>query len=96
MQGPTTIGSFTVTLHSLLSAGYLEEAERWREWRVRAVAGTPAQVSIMYGLAQQATGPLPSSAIRRVDGLIAVRADQVHFCPRLAGRLSQPCRCGVV
>lgn len=40
----------TFTLYSLLSAGYREEAERWRQWLIRAVAGTPTQVNIMYGL----------------------------------------------
>jgi len=41
----------TFTLYALLSAGYREEAGRWREWLVRAVAGTPNQINIMYGLA---------------------------------------------
>ncbi|MFO0575382.1 MAG: glycoside hydrolase family 15 protein [Polyangia bacterium] len=41
----------TFTLYALLSAGYREEAERWRAWLVRALAGTPDQVNIMYGLA---------------------------------------------
>lgn len=40
----------TFTLYALLSAGYAEEAERWRDWLVRALAGTPDQISIMYGL----------------------------------------------
>jgi GH15 family glucan-1,4-alpha-glucosidase len=41
----------TFTLYALLSAGYREEAERWEKWLVRALAGTPDQVNIMYGLA---------------------------------------------
>jgi GH15 family glucan-1,4-alpha-glucosidase len=41
----------TLTLGSLLSAGYLEEAEAWREWLLRAVAGDPADLQIMYGVA---------------------------------------------
>jgi len=41
----------TFTLYALLSAGYRDEADRWREWLVRAVAGTPSQINIMYGLA---------------------------------------------
>ena len=41
----------TFTLYALLSAGYIEEADRWRCWLLRALAGTPEQVSIMYGLA---------------------------------------------
>jgi len=39
------------TLQALLHAGYREEAERWNRWLRRAVAGTPNQVNIMYGIA---------------------------------------------
>lgn len=41
----------TFTLLSLLNAGYKEEAHAWREWLLRAVAGSPSQIQIMYGLA---------------------------------------------
>jgi GH15 family glucan-1,4-alpha-glucosidase len=41
----------TLTLGALLAAGYREEAEAWREWLLRAVAGDPADLQIMYGLA---------------------------------------------
>ncbi|MEV6086615.1 glycoside hydrolase family 15 protein [Streptomyces sp. BPPL-273] len=41
----------TLTLGALLSAGYLEEAEAWRDWLLRAVAGSPDDLQIMYGLA---------------------------------------------
>ncbi len=41
----------TFTLFSLLHAGYLEEACAWREWLLRAIAGTPSNASIMYGVA---------------------------------------------
>ncbi|WEO98228.1 glycoside hydrolase family 15 protein [Streptomyces sp. FXJ1.172] len=41
----------TFTLGALLSAGYHKEAEAWRDWLVRAVAGDPAELQIMYGLA---------------------------------------------
>lgn len=40
----------TLTLQSLLSAGYTEEARAWREWLLRAVAGSPAELNIVYGL----------------------------------------------
>ncbi len=39
----------TFTLLSLLAAGYSEEAERWRDWLLRAVAGQPEAMQIMYG-----------------------------------------------
>jgi GH15 family glucan-1,4-alpha-glucosidase len=41
----------TFTLYSLISGGYTDEARAWREWLLRAVAGNPEQVNIMYGLA---------------------------------------------
>jgi GH15 family glucan-1,4-alpha-glucosidase len=41
----------TFTLLALMNAGYTEEAGRWRDWLVRALAGAPAQAQIMYGLA---------------------------------------------
>ncbi|MCW8384035.1 glycoside hydrolase family 15 protein [Streptomyces justiciae] len=41
----------TLTLGALLSAGYHQEAEAWRDWLLRAVAGDPADLQIMYGLA---------------------------------------------
>jgi GH15 family glucan-1,4-alpha-glucosidase len=41
----------TLTLLALMDAGYYEEARAWREWLVRAVAGSPEQMRIMYGIA---------------------------------------------
>ena len=41
----------TFTLMSLMEAGYYEEAGAWRDWLLRAVAGSPSQIQIMYGLA---------------------------------------------
>ncbi len=40
----------TYTLQALLAAGYLEEAKAWREWLLRAVAGQPADLQIMYAI----------------------------------------------
>jgi GH15 family glucan-1,4-alpha-glucosidase len=40
----------TSTLAALLAAGYRKEAEAWREWLLRAVAGDPADLQIMYAL----------------------------------------------
>ena len=40
----------TFTLRSLVYAGYLDEAREWREWLLRAVAGSPSEVNIVYGL----------------------------------------------
>ncbi len=41
----------TVTLYALLTSGYREEAKAWRRWMLRASAGLPQQLQIMYGLA---------------------------------------------
>ena len=41
----------TLTLLAGMNAGYYEEADAWREWLLRAAAGTPHQMQIMYGLA---------------------------------------------
>ena len=41
----------TLTLLALMGAGYYDEALAWRDWLVRAVAGSPPQLQIMYGVA---------------------------------------------
>ena len=41
----------TLTLYALLSAGYRGEARAWREWLLRAAAGHPSEMQIMYGIA---------------------------------------------
>jgi GH15 family glucan-1,4-alpha-glucosidase len=41
----------TFTLYALMLAGYTAEAAAWRDWLLRAVAGKPSQLNIMYGLA---------------------------------------------
>jgi GH15 family glucan-1,4-alpha-glucosidase len=40
----------TFTLQALLHAGYSDEARAWREWLVRAVAGEPAKLQVLYGI----------------------------------------------
>ncbi len=40
----------TLTLQAFLAAGYTEEASAWRDWLLRAVAGDPADLQIMYSL----------------------------------------------
>ena len=41
----------TLTLSSLMAAGYRDEAAAWRDWLLRAVAGEPSKLQIMYGAA---------------------------------------------
>jgi len=40
----------TFTLNAMLLAGYNEEATAWREWLLRAVAGSPGDLQIVYGV----------------------------------------------
>jgi GH15 family glucan-1,4-alpha-glucosidase len=40
----------TLTLYSLMQSGYAEEARAWTDWLLRAVAGNPEQMQIMYGI----------------------------------------------
>lgn len=46
----TWLRDATFTLQALLGTGYDEEAKAWREWLLRAAAGDPARLQIMYGL----------------------------------------------
>src|SRR5690606_9281815 len=39
-----------LTLEALLLHGFAGEAQQWRGWLLRAIAGDPADVQIMYGL----------------------------------------------
>jgi GH15 family glucan-1,4-alpha-glucosidase len=41
----------TLTLLAFINAGYLDEARAWRTWLLRAAAGDPAALQIMYGVA---------------------------------------------
>jgi GH15 family glucan-1,4-alpha-glucosidase len=40
----------TLTLYALLVSGFRDEARDWRRWLVRAAAGEPSKLQIMYGL----------------------------------------------
>ncbi len=54
------------TLQALISAGYLTEARAWREWLLRAVAGNPAELQIMYAL--DGTRRLPEAELPWLAG----------------------------
>jgi GH15 family glucan-1,4-alpha-glucosidase len=41
----------TLTLLALMNSGYYDEARAWRDWLLRAAAGAPSQLQIMYGIA---------------------------------------------
>ncbi|GAB3497299.1 glycoside hydrolase family 15 protein [Flexivirga lutea] len=56
----------TYTLQALIAGGYLDEASAWRDWLLRAVAGDPADLQIMYGL--DGTRRLPESELGWLRG----------------------------
>jgi GH15 family glucan-1,4-alpha-glucosidase len=47
----------TFALNALLLAGYIDEANQWRAWLLRAVAGSPKDLQILYGI----------TGVRRLD-----------------------------
>jgi GH15 family glucan-1,4-alpha-glucosidase len=56
----------TFTLLALLKAGFIDDARSWRDWLVRAVAGEPSRLQIMYGLAGERR--LPEFELPWLDG----------------------------
>jgi GH15 family glucan-1,4-alpha-glucosidase len=56
----------TYTLQALIAAGYIDEAKAWREWLLRAVAGDPAELQIMYAL--DGTRRLPEAELHWLAG----------------------------
>ena len=61
----------TFTLLALLHNGFVDEARDWREWLLRAIAGDPSKLQIMYGVAGE----------RRLDEF------EVAWLPGYAGSL---------
>ena len=49
----------TFTILALMKLGYHDEARAWRDWLVRAIAGSPHQVQIMYGVGGERWLPAP-------------------------------------
>jgi GH15 family glucan-1,4-alpha-glucosidase len=56
----------TFTLYSFMKAGYTAEAEAWSNWLLRAVAGDPNQLQIMYGVAGERS--LPEIELKHLAG----------------------------
>ena len=54
------------TLYALLYAGYRDEAKAWREWLLRAVAGRPQDLQILYGISGERR--LPEAEISWLSG----------------------------
>jgi GH15 family glucan-1,4-alpha-glucosidase len=94
----------TLTLLALMDAGYYDEARDWREWLVRAVAGSPQQIQIMYGiggerrLVEHELGHLPGyegSAPVRV-GNAAAGQFQLDVFGEVLDALYEGCKGGLV
>ncbi|MGW5683326.1 glycoside hydrolase family 15 protein [Nonomuraea sp. NPDC003754] len=56
----------TMTLDALIGSGYLDEAASWRAWLLRAIAGRPQDLQIMYGVAGERR--LPEMELGWLDG----------------------------
>jgi GH15 family glucan-1,4-alpha-glucosidase len=65
----------TFTLNALLLAGYEDEAAAWREWLLRAVAGSPEDLQILYGV----------TGVRRLD------EHEIPWLPGYAGSIPVRC-----
>ena len=63
----------TFTLYALMGAGYYEEARAWRDWLLRAVAGEPDDLQIMYGIAGERGSPNGSALAAGLRGPGPVR-----------------------
>ena len=74
-----------LTLYALLNSGYRKEAECWRQWLLRSVAGHPEQLQIMYGLAGERWLPeievpwLPGYAASKPVRVGNAAADQLQL-----------------
>jgi GH15 family glucan-1,4-alpha-glucosidase len=55
-----------LTLEALIGHGYVDEARAWRTWLLRAIAGDPEDVQIMYGLAGERS--LPEQELAHLPG----------------------------
>ncbi|GAA0919836.1 glycoside hydrolase family 15 protein [Nonomuraea longicatena] len=56
----------TMTVDALISSGYIDEAADWRAWLLRAIAGRPQDLQIMYGVAGERR--LPELELDWLDG----------------------------
>jgi GH15 family glucan-1,4-alpha-glucosidase len=65
----------TFTLQALLGTGFVAEAQAWREWLLRAVAGDPADMQIMYSL--DGTRRIPESTLDWLAGYAQSRPVRV-------------------
>ena len=55
-----------LTISSLIEGGYTQEATFWRDWLLRAVAGDPEDLQIMYGV--DGSRRLPETTLEHLPG----------------------------
>ncbi|HEX5090104.1 MAG TPA: glycoside hydrolase family 15 protein [Nocardioides sp.] len=60
-----------LTLNSLLRAGYTEEADLWRDWLLRTLAGDPARMQVLYGV--DGSRRLPETTLDHLPGYAGSR-----------------------
>jgi GH15 family glucan-1,4-alpha-glucosidase len=94
----------TFTLLAFMHLGYNDEAQAWRDWLVRAVAGSPGQIQIMYGVGGERWLPelnLPwlsgyenSSPVR--IGNAAAQQLQIDVYGEIADAMLQALKAGMV
>ncbi|MFO0990116.1 MAG: glycoside hydrolase family 15 protein [Alphaproteobacteria bacterium] len=73
----------TLTLMTLMNAGYFDEAAAWRDWLLRAAAGAPSQMQIMYGIAGEhrlSEWRCPGSPATRARGRCASATRRTSSC----------------
>jgi GH15 family glucan-1,4-alpha-glucosidase len=63
----------TFTLDALLEQGYTDEAEEWRDWLLRSVAGDPEDMQIMYGVLGERRLPEAELQLAGYEGSTPVR-----------------------
>jgi GH15 family glucan-1,4-alpha-glucosidase len=90
-------------LHALMIGGYVDEARAWREWLLRAVAGKPADIQALYGLAGERRltefkipwlpGYEGARPVRIGNAAFAQR--QLDICGEIAGMLEFAARVGL-
>lgn len=92
----------TLTLLSFMNSGYSEEARDWREWLLRAVAGDPAELQIMYGICgERRLDEYEVSWLKGYENSAPVRVGnaaskqfQLDVYGEVADALHQACRTG--
>ncbi len=73
----------TFTLHALMTGGFRDEAVAWRDWLLRAVAGDPANLQIMYGVAGERRLPeLELDWLPGYGGSLPVRVGNAAYTQR--------------